>query len=256
MRRFLSAFKKRQPRRVPWIDDLKRMARGRELRLLFDVGANNGLTTSLFVENFPDASVCAFEPIPEVADVARTRHASNPRVKVECLALDEVSGKRVFHVNSFSETSSFLHSNEDLKERAYLNTCREIEVTVSSMDDYCDTRNITSIDLLKLDVQGCELPVLKGSTQMLRKVGAVFAEVLFVKYYEGQCSFSQVDDLLRQHGFWLYRFYDPAHADDGRLLQSNGLWLNEAFFPQTGRPLDGWEKQLNSRVSGAAQPAR
>lgn len=256
MRRCLSTLRKREPKRVAWIEDLKRMAQGRNLQLLFDVGANNGLTTSVFVENFPGASVRAFEPIPEVADAARKRHESNPHVTVECLALDESSGKRVFHVNSFSETSSFLDSSADLKERAYLNTCREIEVTASSMDDYCASRSITTIDLLKLDVQGCELAVLKGSRKMLPHVGAVFAEVLFLKYYEGQCSFSQVDDLLRQHGFWLYRFYESAHADDGRLLQSNGLWLNEALFPHAGRPLDGWEKQLNSRVSGASPSAR
>lgn len=256
MRRCLGSFKKHEPRRVPWIDDLKRMAQGREFHLLFDVGANNGLTTSMFVENFRSARVCAFEPIPEVAEIARTRHASNPRVTVECLALDESSGTRVFHVNSFSETSSFLTSNADLKEREYLSTRREIEVAVAAMDDYCAANRIHSVDLLKLDVQGCELSVLKGCRQMLPKVGAVFAEVLFLKYYEGQCSFSQMDDLLRQQGFWLYRFYEPAHADDGRLLQSNGLWLNEALFPQAGRPLDGWEKKLNSTVSGASHPAR
>jgi FkbM family methyltransferase len=128
------------------------MAQGRNLHLLFDVGANNGLTTRVFVENFPGARVRAFEPIPEVAGAARKRHEGNPHVTVECLALDECSGKRVFRVNSFSETSSFLDSN--------------------------------------------------------------------------------------------------------RLLQSNGLWLNDALFPHAGRPLDGWENQLNSRVSGVNPTAR
>lgn len=240
-----------------WIEDLKRLSDGTNYHTVFDVGASRGLTSLLFARAFPNAHVRAFEPIPEIAESARLLHKHNPKITVECLALHAQSGTQTFHVNAFSETSSLLASAATGEGRSYLETCRQIDVAALSLDEYCASNCTTPIDLLKLDVQGCELEVLRGATKTLVHVGAIFAEVLFARYYCGQCGYSELDDFLRGHGFWLYRFYDFDYADDGRLLQTNGMWLNKSRFPQDGRPLDEWERKLiGARPSAEGPPAQ
>lgn len=78
---------------------------------------------------------------------------------------------------------------------------------------------------LKLDVQGMELDVLRGSTQTLSKTHVVEAELSAVELYQGQALIGEVIEHLRGVGFLLIgletSFRDRATGD---LLQVNGFF--------------------------------
>ena len=86
---------------------------------------------------------------------------------------------------------------------------------------------IDGIDLLKMDIQGFELEVLRNATTKLASTLVVDIEVSFVELYEGQPLFSDIERFLRQHGFQFHRFnYDADPALEGTQLQTVGpSWM-------------------------------
>ena len=58
-------------------------------------------------------------------------------------------------------------------------TQKEVKVDITTIDSYCQKQNIKSIDILKMDVQGNEINVLKGAKQMLKekRIKLIFTEI-------------------------------------------------------------------------------
>jgi FkbM family methyltransferase len=69
-----------------------------------------------------------------------------------------------------------------------------------------DINEASGASFLKIDVQGAELDVLKGSRNILSKCAVVEVEAEFVEIYKGQPTFSQLDQWLNRSGFMLHRF--------------------------------------------------
>jgi len=65
-------------------------------------------------------------------------------------------------------------------------------------------------DYLKIDVQGGELAVLQNAPEVLADCLVVHTEVQFVPFYKDQPLFAELDQLLRNAGFWLHQF-TPIH---------------------------------------------
>jgi hypothetical protein len=109
-------------------------------------------------------------------------------------------------VTDFTDASSLLPlaamSRHDfaLKEQA-----RE-KVDVVRLDDIVKARKLPWPDLIKLDVQGYELEVLKGAADAIQHAKAAILEVSFVEYYQGQCFFDGVVEHMAKSGFLIYAF--------------------------------------------------
>jgi FkbM family methyltransferase len=72
------------------------------------------------------------------------------------------------------------------------------------LDDVPET---AGADLLKLDIQGAELMVLRHAPARLRGAVVIQAEVEFLPLYRNQPLFSDIDQFLRARGFVLHRFH-------------------------------------------------
>lgn len=71
-----------------------------------------------------------------------------------------------------------------------------------------DVDRLPPIDLLKLDIQGAELTVLRNGTAKLAQCLFVQLEVSWICLYEGQPSFGEVDTWMRGQGFVPHCFLD------------------------------------------------
>jgi len=80
---------------------------------------------------------------------------------------------------------------------------RSEEVSTRRLDDVA---GVPKIDLLKMDIQGSELSVLKNGIEKLADCVAIQLEVSFICLYENQPPFGEVDVWLRQQGFVPHRF--------------------------------------------------
>jgi FkbM family methyltransferase len=86
-----------------------------------------------------------------------------------------------------------------------------------------DVEAVGDIDLLKMDIQGLELEVLRNAASKLSKTLVIDIEVSFVEMYQGQPLFADIALFLRQQGFQFHRFnYDADPALEGTEIQTVG----------------------------------
>ncbi|MGA7966535.1 MAG: FkbM family methyltransferase, partial [Gammaproteobacteria bacterium] len=83
---------------------------------------------------------------------------------------------------------------------------------------------IASPALLKLDVQGFELPTLQGCEDLLSRFAWVYVECSFIELYEGQALADEVITWLRERGFALSGVYNMSYGRSGRAIQADFLF--------------------------------
>ena len=98
-----------------------------------------------------------------------------------------------------------------------------MQVPVQQLDKLPNHWDGRSQQLLKLDVQGYELQVLKGAVQTLKSCSHVYVECSEVALYDGQALRAEVEAFLVGQGFKLTGRYNPSMAD-GRLIQADYLF--------------------------------
>jgi len=91
-----------------------------------------------------------------------------------------------------------------------------------------------NFQLLKLDVQGAELDVIRGLGRYLSKVEVILMEISLVEYNKGAPLINAVLNELNGVGFVLYDIVGESRHLGGRLLQIDGLFVrpNSRFRPQ------------------------
>lgn len=210
------------------IDFIKQYAIDGEL-VVFDVGANIGNYAKKVVAIANKVHLHCFEPFAESFQMLQT-NSNNYSITFNQLALSDVNGVKEFHLNSFSETNSLLKSvrtglqslDNGMQEKAV------ITVSTKTIDSYCEENNIHKIDVLKIDVQGAELLVLKGASEMLEqnKIRLIRVETIFEKLYEDQSDFSDVFTFLQNKKYHFQGFGDTIY------INKKLMWA-DAFFIQT-----------------------
>ena len=126
-----------------------------------DVGAHRGTILRSLVELAPDGRHYAVEPLPVFANGLRRRF---PRVEVLELALSDQRGEATFHHIVTNPSYSGLSFRDYPNEGEVI---EDIAVKVERLDSVIPED--LPIQFLKIDVEGGELGVLRGSQSLLRR---------------------------------------------------------------------------------------
>jgi FkbM family methyltransferase len=204
---------------------------------IVEAGCADGTDTHRLIRQFPGI-VHAFEANPDVLIETRRNCAGEPRIKlVEKAVWDTNRTIPFFPVVSADDhntgtnpgASSCFQARPEYIGR-YVQKC----VTVESirLDTYCSSQEITSIDLLCLDVQGAALHALKGLGDLIEHVQHVIVEIEVRRIYYGQALYPEVHAYLKSKGFrqaaevvrggwfsdYLYTRPGSQESSDSRLL--------------------------------------
>ncbi len=127
--------------------------------VVFDVGANVGFYTllaSVLVGN--EGKVIAFEPLP------RNLAYLNRHIKMNhCLNVDVLS----YAVSDCEMTAEFTFSKNP--SMGHLCTKGDITVQTILIDKLIESKQLLPPDVMKIDVEGAELSVLRGSHQVIKE---------------------------------------------------------------------------------------
>jgi FkbM family methyltransferase len=193
------------------------ISRGRKGEgIIVDVGANRGGTALRYLEFSDEAKIHCFEPTPAHLETLRKRFHGSPRVHVHDCGLGSIPGTMTMHINRMQDTNSLLESTLiGATSDKSCETVGEIEIEIRTLDEECRRLGLGSIDLLKLDVQGFELEVLRGASGLLndRKIQVIYTETYFKPQYHKQPLFWDVGAYLCGFGFSLVDFYDLYYND-------------------------------------------
>ena len=195
--------------------------------LVLDIGANEGSWTTEILEVFPGVRVIAAEPGPEPLAILRSRVGQVPNVTIDPRAVSDTAGTATFYRTRASVFASLLPPSASLHERYDLpggptDLLETFEVETVTLDQLVD--DDASVSLMKLDVQGGELGVLRGAERVLKQTTAILAEVLFVPHYEGDATFPVLHEAMAERGFDLYELGPTFRLDDGPALWADACY--------------------------------
>ena len=139
--------------------------------VVVDVGACDGAVASDYLELFPEATCHCLEPHPPSFRELTERLGTHPRARLHPLALADTSGQRTLHAFPTAATNSLLAPVNDVGAvvgPGHMDSFERVEVDVTTLDTFAEREGLPRIDVLKLDVQGAEVLVLRGAERLLR----------------------------------------------------------------------------------------
>lgn len=174
-RRMLSRFQSSEPAVFIEVERAERLFYLHYLQkdmTVFDVGANVGEMTLLFSPFVADGNVHAFEASKSTFNRLEIVCPETERrnVVLNNLAVSDKNGTIDLHI--YGEALSTFNSQAKRPLKDYGLDIEPVgieQVQAVTVDDYCESRNIERIDLLKIDVEGAEFQVMLGASRMLRE---------------------------------------------------------------------------------------
>ena len=191
-----------------------------------DIGANNGQFSLLCRKWLPRAMIYAFEPLTGPGDKFREIFRDDPSTRMIQSAIGARSAELDMHVSRAVDSSSLLPIGTTQSEMFPGTEESHLEqVRVAPLDALLDREALSPGSLLKIDVQGYELEVLRGCESLLDRFAAVYVECSFVELYDGQALAHEVIDWLHQRGFYLDRIGLMTFDKHGVSVQGDFLFL-------------------------------
>lgn len=210
---------------------IRRLEIGRD-PLIFDVGANIGQSIEGYRRLFPECKITSFEPLPDCFGTLVRQFGGTDGISLENLALAETEGVRTFYSTRCKSASSLLEPDPIIRKKSVKGNYDydKIEVKTGTLDSYCKRNGVTEIDILKIDVQGAELSVLKGADSLLKNgaIRLIYSEVLFAENYSGQSSLLSISAFLERHSYLLWDLSPFLFTRAGRLWTANAIFVSES----------------------------
>jgi FkbM family methyltransferase len=200
---------------------------------VFDIGANIGAHTLGMAQSVgPAGKVFAFEPTDFAFEKLKRNLALNPQLQARTSAhqiLLAATSSAALDPQIYAswplKTDDAVHP----KHRGRLVTTAN--ATIDTLDDFVEREGITRLDLIKIDVDGHEFPVLQGAVRTLTKFHPTLVmEMSPYVHAEHNKSFGDFVALLRDAGYSL-RDVDtwnslPLKAEELEALIPDGASIN------------------------------
>ena len=187
--------------------------------IIFDVGANIGQSIKRFKAIAPNSIIYSYEPINTFFEILKKNFSRND-IFLNNKAVGSKIQKKIINEYPLG-ASSFLNMNfqvPTIKKRYYEWIKREPkifkkqETSVTTINKEFKIKNLKKIHILKIDVQGYEMNVLKGAIICLKNhlIDFIQIEVTLGKMYD-QCFISDVDIILKNHNYLLICVEPKGH---------------------------------------------
>ena len=173
---------------------------------IFDVGANKGDYVKAVRSVIPNSIIHCFEVVPETRELLKSNLSSDTKdVIISNYGLSDKLGTLEIGFNKKYDTKARVSSNIRKKERV-------IDCPVQTGEQYCCENSIEDIELLKIDTEGHEVPILEGFRNILHKIKTI--------QFEYGSTW-----ILEKHFLWeAYELLEPAGFQIGRLYPDGVLF--------------------------------
>jgi len=197
---------------------------------VLDVGANTGQYAMSIREAGFKGKIISFEPLSDAYNQLRKNSKGDEKwIVADRTALGSRDGEAVINISANSVSSSILPMMDSHRvassESAYIG---KEEITISRLDSLMPSLDLDGEIFMKIDVQGLEVDVLQGASNLLEKIRGLQVELSLLELYAGQLSMHSMINLVGDIGFELYALF-PGFVDEssGRMLQVDGIFFRK-----------------------------
>ncbi len=208
------------------------LAKGMDIDLVIDIGANTGQFAESLYDFGYRGRVVSFEPVAHVHAELRQRAAAYPHWTVaDRMAIGERDGEIEFHISDDTQFSSVLpiedsfaaHNRKSSIVAKEMLPVRQLDTVLAQ---YAPDWTQATI-LLKIDTQGYEQQVLSGATAVLAKAKGLKIEIPVYKIYQAaQWGFYDTIGFVQAHGFEPFSFHiEGVDLPTGKVNTMDGLFF-------------------------------
>jgi FkbM family methyltransferase len=147
-----------------------------------DIGANVGKYSKLLLDH-TESKILAFEPLPGAYLHLEDLSLAYPR-RFTAVNTGIGNQNQIMVLHHGSDTSELSSFSADINAIPYVgkSNVNKIDVPVITLDSYfskVENHGVAEIDLIKIDTEGFEYEVLKGSTQTILNMSPKFIQIEF-----------------------------------------------------------------------------
>lgn len=191
---------------------------------IVDVGANVGDVAIAALRSYPECKVICFEPVFAQFNTLRENlDEFGDRVILFNKAVSDETGDGEINVTSFHQASSLESMSDSYRElNPTINVDSKEKIEITKLDDISIQFPTHYVDILKIDVEGHELSVLKGGMEFIAKhVDTIIIEVSLQRdeSWENQ-QLVDIFVLMKEMGFRLVNVLDVYNSNE--VTQSKG----------------------------------
>lgn len=189
-------------------------------KYVLDIGANIGMWNKTFQYYFPQSKIISFEANPNCEEYLKKQLVDykicllGDKNKTDIKFYYMKNDKVTTGASIYKENTSYY--NDDKYDTINLNMYR--------LDNIID--NETHIDLVKIDVQGAELNVIEGMSNILKNIDYIILEVSLMRYNENSPLFAEVIKFMDEKGFKVFSILEINYINDIS-FQCDILFLNK-----------------------------
>lgn len=201
-----------------------------KIDFVIDAGANRGTFTTKVRVSAGKNSLPALlvEPNPSLNSYLKQEFSEN--ATISSVALSDHKGSTEFEIaaNDGNSSSILEMQASHLRNAPHAKIVKKISVQTDTLDNL--TENLTfKKALLKIDVQGAELLLLKGASNTLGRTAAILVEMSYLELYKNCALAHEVEEILFRHGYRLMAI-EPIFLDKDTQfwLQADGYFVHES----------------------------
>jgi len=193
-----------------------------DAKWVLDIGANVGDVAVSALNSYKESKVICFEPVKKTFDALNIRLASfGDRVQLHNVALSDSNGLGAINITTYHGANSIEPQASFHKQcNPHVQEISKEQIEIVKLDDYCVNFPCQFIDVMKIDVEGHELALLKGGFQFIStRVDVIIIEISLMRDQsrENQAIF-EIFALLKNAGFRLLNLMDVYRTSDGSAL--------------------------------------
>ncbi len=160
--------------KIPFLKNVER---------ILDIGANIGASAIFFALTYPNAQIVAVEPARQPFVLLIHNVSKHANVQVFNVGLYNVTAKRSIYVGRPDSVTNSVFRNA-------LSSNSEEEVQLVAADTFTRSIGLNRPDIIKIDTEGCEIPIINSIIQSFRNAKAVYVE------YHSEEDRLKIDQLL------------------------------------------------------------
>ena len=198
-----------------------------DVKVILDIGSRDCEQSVEFYNEFPNATIIAFECNPNTLPLCRAK--TNDRIKLVEGAVTDYDGTITFYPINQQLTkttwkdgnpgaSSIFKSNGKYTVENYVQD--EIQTNCHRLDTVLQNMGIEKVDIIWMDLQGAELLALKGLGKYLENVDFIHTEVSYKPIYENQVMSNELESFIIKAGF----------VEIGYTDRNQNLWQTDIIF--------------------------
>jgi FkbM family methyltransferase len=192
---------------------------------IYDIGAYHGNWSRLARRIYPTSQYFLFEANPEHSSVLQS---TGERYFIAALGEKDAVPADFYTPRNASATGASFFMEQTIHYQG--ESLRVVSLTTRRLDVLVKECGLPSPDLIKLDVQGSELAVLRGAGELLNGCRAVVAELSFVQGNKGAPLASEVVAGVHELGFEPVDICKIRRGAAGNPVQADILFANKTLY--------------------------